>query len=129
MVHAMRGVREQSPDQPAERWLVLLRGPAAIDGDSCGQWYEAAEYDETPPVVRLTESAVAAYVDRQNPESDADRIGRVASLSTAAGGLVIDLPRGGTAQPSVASIVEANRELRAAGALEPLPVPFDRDRF
>ncbi|MEV0782422.1 hypothetical protein AB0I52_05415 [Streptomyces sp. NPDC050423] len=239
VVHAMWGVREQSPDQLAERWLALLRGLAAIDGGTCGQWYEAVEYDETPPAVQLTESAVAAYIDRQNPASDADYIGRVASLSTAvapgrprvstwinaggsanrvpdsfvvkfrsreldesvdlvrrsaevmaavgaswdadwgevynddeydavagefglsvtvprggrsvylspgraalapeglpgtytrtaAGGLVIDLTRGGTAHPSVASIVEANRELRAAGALEPLPVPFDRDRF
>lgn len=48
---------------------------------------------------------------------------------TAAGGLVIDLTRGGTAQPSVESIVAVNRELRAAGALEPLPAPFDRDTF
>ncbi|MEU8630315.1 hypothetical protein [Streptomyces sp. NPDC048669] len=236
----MWGVREQSPDQLAERWLVLLRALAAIDGDTCGQWHEAAEYDETPPAVQLTDSAVAAYIDRRNPEPDADYIGRVASLSTAdggpgrprvatwinaggsanrvpdscvvklrsqeldesadlvrrsgevmaavgaswdadwgevydddeydavadefglsvtvprggrsvylspgraalapeglpgtytrtaAGGLVIDLTRGGTAEPSLASIVEANRVLRAAGALEPLPVPFDRDRF
>lgn len=47
----------------------------------------------------------------------------------AAGGLVVDLTRGGTAQPSVESIVAVNRELRAAGALEPLPAPFDRDTF
>lgn len=48
---------------------------------------------------------------------------------TAAGGLLVDLTRGGTAQPSVESIFEMNRELRAAGALEPLPVPFDRATF
>ncbi|MER7725183.1 Imm52 family immunity protein [Streptomyces sp. NPDC096323] len=48
---------------------------------------------------------------------------------TATGGLLIDLTRGGTAQPSVGSIIETNRQLLAAGALEPLPVPFDRDRF
>lgn len=45
---------------------------------------------------------------------------------TAAGGLLIDLTRGGTAQPSIGSIIDANRKLRTAGALDPLPVPFDR---
>ncbi|MFE4793558.1 Imm52 family immunity protein [Streptomyces sp. NPDC056708] len=48
---------------------------------------------------------------------------------TADGGLVIDLTRGGTTVPSVEAIVEADRELRAAGALEPIPEPYDRDKF
>ncbi|MER6114785.1 Imm52 family immunity protein [Streptomyces sp. NPDC001743] len=48
---------------------------------------------------------------------------------TAPGGLLIDLTRGGTTQPSVETVIEANRRLFAAGALEPLPVPFDRDTF
>nr|WSW67093.1 hypothetical protein OG461_13290 [Streptomyces sp. NBC_00995] len=236
VVRGLWGVRQQSPEQLAERWLVLLRQLAEIDGEACGHWYEAVEDDVPPPAVALTVPAVAEYIDRQNPDSDADYIGRVASLSTgtvpgrpqvetwinaggsakrvpdsflvtfrsleldesvelvrrcgevlaaigaswdadwgdaynddehgavadefglrpsaprggrsvylssgraalapeglpgtytrtATGGLVIDLTRGGAAQPSVESIVEVNRELRAAGALEPLPVPFDR---
>lgn len=239
VVHAMWGVREQSPGQLAQRWLVLLRGLAEIDGGTCGRWYETAEYDETRPAVELTEAAVAAYIGRQNPEPDADYIGRVAVLSTAGGrgvprvvtsinaggsakrvpdtcavtirsreldesvelvrrsaevlgtlgvcwdadwgevydddqyeavedvfglsvtaprsgrsvylspgraavvpeglpgtytrgeggGLVIDFTRGGTETLSVESVVGANRRLRAAGAMEPLPVPFDRDTF
>ncbi|MFJ6431123.1 hypothetical protein [Streptomyces sp. NPDC091416] len=239
VVRGLWGVRRQSPDQLAERWLVLLRGLAEIGGEACGQWYEAAEDDVSPPSVALTVPAVAEYIHRQNPDSDADYIGRVASLSaatapgrpqvetwvnaggsakrvadsclvtfrsreldesvepvrrsgdvlsaigaswgpdwgeaysreeyrsvkqefglrpsaprggrsvylspgraalapeglpgtytrTASGGLLIDLTRGGAAQPSVEAIVEMNRELRAAGALEPLPVPFDRDTF
>ncbi|WP_405901814.1 hypothetical protein OG696_41070 [Streptomyces sp. NBC_00656] len=239
VVRGLWGVRQQSPYQLAERWLVLLRALAAIDGEACGHWYEAAEDDASPPAVALTVPAVAEYIDRQNPDTDADHIGRVASLSaatapgrpqvetwinaggsakrvsdsclvtfrspeldesvdlvrrsgevlstigaswdadwgdayndeeheavadafglragaprggrsvylspgrgalapeglpgsytrTATGGLLIDLTRGGTAQPSVGSIIETNRQLLAAGALEPLPVPFDRDRF
>lgn len=45
---------------------------------------------------------------------------------TASGGLVIDLTHGGTAFPSDEEIIEVNTTLRATGALEPLPVPFDR---
>lgn len=236
VVRGLWGVRQQSPDQLAERWLVLLRALAAIDGETCGHWYEAAEDNVSPPAVALTVPAIAEYIDRQNPDSDADYIGRVASLSaatvlgrpqvetwinaggsakrvsdsclvtfrsqkldesvelvrrsgevlsaigaswdadwgdaynddeheavadafglrpsaprggrsvylspgraalapeglpgtytrTAAGGLLIDLTRGGTAQPAIGSIIDANRKLRTAGALDPLPVPFDR---
>ncbi|WP_329207889.1 hypothetical protein OG257_14380 [Streptomyces sp. NBC_00683] len=48
---------------------------------------------------------------------------------TAAGGLLIDLTRGGTEAPSDETIIEANTVLRAAGALEPLATPFDRATF
>ncbi|MGW1883985.1 Imm52 family immunity protein [Streptomyces sp. NPDC001970] len=48
---------------------------------------------------------------------------------TAHDGLVIDLTRGGTVAPDIEAILEANRKLRAAGALEPLPVPFDRPKW
>ncbi|MFB7210267.1 hypothetical protein [Streptomyces sp. NPDC056255] len=50
-------------------------------------------------------------------------------VRTAHGGLVIDLTRGGAESPSIETVIEANTRLRAAGALEKLPVPFDRDRF
>ncbi|MFF3781841.1 hypothetical protein [Streptomyces sp. NPDC001933] len=50
-------------------------------------------------------------------------------VRTAHGGLVIDLTRGGTESPSIETVIEANTRLRAAGALTPLPEPFDRDRF
>ncbi|MGW1406331.1 Imm52 family immunity protein [Streptomyces sp. NPDC002403] len=48
---------------------------------------------------------------------------------TEAGGLVIDLTRGGTTAPDNETIIETNRELRAAGSLTPLPLPIDRDKF
>ncbi|MFF1836061.1 Imm52 family immunity protein [Streptomyces sp. NPDC058231] len=47
-------------------------------------------------------------------------------IRTAEGGLVVDLTRGGTELPGIETITEVNRELLAAGALEPLPAPFDR---
>ncbi|WP_326767502.1 hypothetical protein OG978_25960 [Streptomyces sp. NBC_01591] len=50
-------------------------------------------------------------------------------VRTAHGGLVIDLTRGGTESPAVETIIEANARLREAGALEKLPVPFDRATF
>ncbi|GGV79964.1 hypothetical protein GCM10015535_17540 [Streptomyces gelaticus] len=50
-------------------------------------------------------------------------------VRTAHGGLVIDLTRGGTESPDIDTVIEANARLRAAGALTPLPEPFDRDRF
>ncbi|MFF0613054.1 Imm52 family immunity protein [Nocardia tengchongensis] len=48
---------------------------------------------------------------------------------TAHGGLVIDLTRDGTASPAIETILDANGRLRAAGALEQLPTPFDRATF
>ncbi|SFX34200.1 hypothetical protein OH786_22840 [Streptomyces atratus] len=50
-------------------------------------------------------------------------------VRTAHGGLVIDLTRGGTESPAIETIIEANTRLREAGALEKLPMPFDRATF
>lgn len=50
-------------------------------------------------------------------------------VRTAHGGLVIDLTRGGAESPDIETVIEANTLLRAAGALERLPVPFDRATF
>ncbi|MFJ5815454.1 Imm52 family immunity protein [Streptomyces sp. NPDC093108] len=97
-----------------------------------GQVYNDSQYD-----------AVAEQFELQNSHP---RCGRAVYLSagraapapesldgtyirTAAGGLVIDLTRGGTTVPDNETIIEANRELRAAGSLTPLPVPIDRDKF
>ncbi|MEJ8659460.1 Imm52 family immunity protein [Streptomyces sp. MS1.AVA.4] len=45
---------------------------------------------------------------------------------TAHDGLIIDLTRGGSEDLSVETIIAAHRALSSAGALEALPVPFDR---
>ncbi|MGW5108488.1 Imm52 family immunity protein [Nocardia sp. NPDC004123] len=50
-------------------------------------------------------------------------------VRTAHGGLVIDLTSGGTESPAIETILDANARLRAAGALEKLPIPFDRATF
>lgn len=236
VVHGMWGVRKESPERLAERWVVLLRTLADIDIETCGTWREAAGKGAAVPAVTLTASAVAASLVRQNPEPDADYIGRTASLvagggarrpavvvrvnaggsanrvpdtctvtfrsrrmdesvalvrrssdvlaalgecwdidwgevynddqydavesefglrvtaprcgrsvylsarraerapeglpgtytRTEAGGLVIDLTRGGTVTPYNETIIEVNRKLRSARALEPLTAPFDR---
>ncbi|WP_432075166.1 Imm52 family immunity protein [Streptomyces wuyuanensis] len=44
-------------------------------------------------------------------------------------GLIVDLTRGGTETPDVETVLDANRRLRAAGALEPLAVPLDRSKW
>ncbi|WP_406861405.1 hypothetical protein ABZO31_13460 [Streptomyces sp. HUAS MG47] len=48
---------------------------------------------------------------------------------TARGGLIVDLTYGGTREPSIDVILDVNRELRAAGALEALPKPYERDKW
>ncbi|MFD7843418.1 hypothetical protein ACFV4K_10855 [Nocardia sp. NPDC059764] len=50
-------------------------------------------------------------------------------VRTAHDGLVIDLTGDGTQYPAIETIFEANTRLRAAGALEKLPIPFDRATF
>ncbi|MFD0023916.1 Imm52 family immunity protein [Streptomyces sp. NPDC058382] len=238
-VHALWGVREESPAQLATRWVRFLRSLAEMDELGPAAWRAAeSEGDMTAPPVELEVAAVAEYLELTNPEPDAPYIGYTSSLwagqletvnavvginaggsanrvsdscvvklrstgsadsaellrrsadvlvalaecwdadwgeayvpdeyravkaefglrastprggrsvylspgraarapeglpgtyvRTDAGGLVIDLTRGGTQTPAVETVVEANRQLFAAGALEPLAVPFDRDRF
>ncbi|HEY9374133.1 MAG TPA: hypothetical protein VIU94_37710, partial [Streptomyces sp.] len=48
---------------------------------------------------------------------------------TAHGGLIIDLTHGGTQDPGIETILDVNRKLRAAGALEPLATPYQRDKW
>lgn len=50
-------------------------------------------------------------------------------VRTAEGGLVLDLTCGGDQSPTIETVIEVNALLRAAGALETLPTPFDRDTF
>ncbi|MFE3262205.1 Imm52 family immunity protein [Nocardia sp. NPDC059091] len=50
-------------------------------------------------------------------------------VRTAHDGLVIDLTRGGADAPAIETILEVNTRLRAAGALDKLPIPFDRATF
>ncbi|MFJ6010655.1 hypothetical protein [Streptomyces sp. NPDC092952] len=88
----------------------------------------------------------AAVTERFDLENSAPRCGRAVFLSagraarapedlpgtyvrTADGGLVVDLTYGGTKTPDIGTVIEVNERLREAGALEKLPVPFDRDRY
>nr|WTB33317.1 hypothetical protein OG781_30995 [Streptomyces sp. NBC_00830] len=127
--------RSRTVDETAE---VIRRAPEILhviadawDAD-CGQVYNRSQY-----------RAVSGHFDLKNSDP---RCGRAVYLSarraapapeglpgtytrTAAGGLIIDLTRGGTESPSNETIIEVNKELRAAGALEPLAVPFDRAKF
>lgn len=87
-----------------------------------------------------------AVAERFALANSAPRCGRAAFLSarraalapeglpatyvhTAHDGLVIDLTVDGTQSPTIETILEANIRLRAAGALEELPIPFDRATF
>ncbi|HEY9438425.1 MAG TPA: hypothetical protein VIS29_07205 [Streptomyces sp.] len=85
VVHGMWGVRDESPERLAERWVALLRTLADIDVCTCGTWREAADKGAVAPAVTLKASAVAASLVRQNPEPDADYIGRTASLVAGGG--------------------------------------------
>ncbi|MCM2412064.1 Imm52 family immunity protein [Streptomyces sp. RKAG290] len=104
---------------------------------------EAWEIDAGQVYNRTQYRAVSEHFDLENPDP---RCGRAVYLSerraalapeglpgtysrTAAGGLVIDLTRGGTESPTDETIIEVNAALRAAGALEPLPTPYDRPVF
>ncbi|MEV7953584.1 hypothetical protein [Streptomyces sp. NPDC088141] len=127
--------RSRDVDESTEvirRSAELLRIIADAWDIDAGQVYNNSQYD-----------AVDEKFDLRNSDPRCGRsvylsAGRAASAPegldatytrTAAGGLLIDLTRGGTTVPTVEAIVEANRELRAAGALESLPEPFDRAKF
>ncbi|MEU9317671.1 Imm52 family immunity protein [Streptomyces sp. NPDC048295] len=127
--------RSREVDETAEairRAPEILRLLAESWEIDAGQVYSKPQY-----------RAVAERFDLAN---SAPRCGRAVFLSagraalapddlpgtyvrTAHGGLVIDLTRGGTESPDIETIIEANTRLRGAGALAPLPEPFDRDRF
>lgn len=113
----------------APQILQVIADAWDIDG---GQVYDKSQY--------------RAVADRFGLENTDPRCGRAVYLSegraalapeglpgtytsTAAGGLIIDLTRGGSEMPSNETIIEANKDLRAAGALEPLRVPFDRHKL
>ncbi|WP_433672556.1 Imm52 family immunity protein [Nocardia sp. CA-136227] len=113
----------------APRILRLLAEHWEIDA---GQVYDRHQY-----------RAVAERFDLANSDP---RCGRAVFLSarraalapaalparyvrTAHDGLVIDLTWDGTQYPAIETILEANTRLRAAGALEKLPIPFDRATF
>ncbi|QNE75237.1 hypothetical protein F0344_12015 [Streptomyces finlayi] len=129
---AVLSFRSGVVDETAEvirRAPEILRVVAQAWDIDFGQVYNRSQY-----------RAVSAHFDLAN---SAPRCGRAVHLSarragiapdglpgtytrTADGGLIIDLTRGGTESPSDETVIEVNRELRSAGALEPLAVPFDR---
>ncbi|MGP3984231.1 Imm52 family immunity protein [Streptomyces sp. KR80] len=232
------GVREEGPQQLAERWVNFLKALEDVDTAAFGGWREATDDDSTAPFISLSASTVVEYVTRMNPEPDVGRIGYTTSLwsgkpgmpevvvhmsaggtspyvtdscavtmrsgeldesvllvrrsanilgalaeswdidwgqgynddeydaveeefdleipdprcgrvgylsanraalvpdglpgtytRTAHGGLIIDLTRDGEETPDIETVLETNRVLRAAGALERLPIPFDRAKW
>ncbi|MET9662028.1 Imm52 family immunity protein [Streptomyces sp. NPDC006510] len=128
-------LRSREVDESAEvirRAPEILRVLAESWEIDAGQVYSKPQY-----------RAVAERFDLANSDP---RCGRAVFLSagraalapgdlpgtyvrTAHGGLAIDLTRGGVESPSIETIIEANTRLRASGALDKLPEPFDRDRF
>ncbi|MGW2178874.1 Imm52 family immunity protein [Streptomyces sp. NPDC001732] len=127
--------RSREVDETAEavrRAPEILRVLAEHWEIDAGQVYDRPQY--------------RAVAERFGLENSDPRCGRAVFLSagraalapeglpgtyvrTAHGGLVVDLTRGGAQSPSIETIVEANALLRAAGALEKLPQPFDRATF
>ncbi|MEV7399281.1 Imm52 family immunity protein [Streptomyces sp. NPDC091267] len=127
--------RSRTVDETAE---VVRRAPEILHIIA-----EAWEIDTGQVYNRTQYRAVSEHFDLENPDP---RCGRAVYLSerraalapeglpgtyvrTAAGGLIIDLTRGGTESPTDETIIEVNAALRAAGALEPLPTPYDRPVF
>lgn len=117
---------------------VILRAPEMLrviaeawDIDA-GQVYNKPEYRAVSDAFDLENShprcGRAVYLSARRAASAPEGLDGMYT-STATGGLVIDLTWGGTTAPSIEAIVEANRVLRAAGALEPIPEPYDRDTF
>ncbi|MGW8887594.1 Imm52 family immunity protein [Streptomyces sp. NPDC055749] len=119
-------------DETAE---VIRRAPEILDVIA-----DAWDVDAGQVYSRSQFRAVSSHFSLKNSDP---RCGRAVYLSTRraelapeglpgtynrtdAGGLIIDLTRGGTESPSDETIIEVNKDLRAAGALEPLAVPFDR---
>lgn len=128
-------LRSRTVDETAE---VVRRAPemlhiiAEVWEIDAGQVYNKTQY-----------RAVSDHFDLENSHP---RCGRAVYLSegraplvpeglpgtytrTAAGGLMLDLTRGGAESPTDETIIEVNAALRAAGALEPLPTPYDRPVF
>ncbi|MEU2161688.1 Imm52 family immunity protein [Streptomyces sp. NPDC019208] len=97
-----------------------------------GQAYGRAQYDAVRDEFGLDNSAPrcgrSVYLSAKRaalaPEGFSGTYAR-----TAHGGLIIDLTRGGIEEPDIETILDANRQLRAAGALEPLPEPLDRSKW
>ncbi|MER5365485.1 Imm52 family immunity protein [Streptomyces sp. NPDC002722] len=127
--------RSREVDETAE---VIRRAPEILR-----LLAEHWEFDTGQVYDRPQYRAVAERFDLENSDP---RCGRAVHLSagraalapedlpatyvrTAHGGLVIDLTRGGAESPDIETVIEANTLLRAAGALEKLPVPFDRATF
>ncbi|MFG3306608.1 Imm52 family immunity protein [Streptomyces wuyuanensis] len=238
VVNGFWGRRQESAGRVAERWADTLRALESVDGAAFGDWREATGDVATAPLLPASASALTEYIERENREPDAERIGFTTSVLTgnpgmprvtvaihaggtseyvtdsvavtlrsraldeslavcrrtadilriiaeswdidsgqAAGrdqftavkaefglpnsaprfgrsgylsakraalapeglpgtytrtahdGLVIDLTRGGVEDPSVETILRTNRALRSAGALEELPVPYDRAKW
>lgn len=117
---------------------VILRAPEMLrviaeawDIDA-GQVYNKPEYRAVSDAFDLENShprcGRAVYLSAGRTASAPEGLDGTYTR-TATGGLVIDLTRGGATAPSIEAIVEANRVLRTAGALEPIPEPYDRDTF
>ncbi|MFE0040461.1 Imm52 family immunity protein [Streptomyces sp. NPDC059015] len=238
VVNGFWGTRRETAGQVAERWADTLRALESVDGAVFGAWREATDDVTTAPPLPASAPALADYIERENREPDAEKIGFTTSVltsnpgmprvtvaihaggtseyvtnsvavtlrsraldesvpvcrrtadvlriiaeswdvdsgqaatraqftavrtefglpnsaprfgrsgylsagraalapeglpgtytPTAHDGLVIDLTRGGEEDPAVETILTANRVLRSAGALQELPVPYDRAKW
>lgn len=110
----------------------LLRVIAETWEADAGQVYNKSEYRTVAEEFELENShprcGRAVYLSAGRAARAPQGIDG-AYVPTANDGLIIDLTRGGTTAPTAEAIVEANRTLRSAGALEPLPEPFDRATY
>ncbi|GAB2441584.1 hypothetical protein [Nocardia tengchongensis] len=111
MPHSDRGQGYEIAEHPAftlrNRRLGLLRFDLANSAPRCGR----AVFLSARRAALAPEALPATYIH------------------TAHDGLVIDLTGDGTQSPAIETILEANIRLRAAGAMEELPIPFDRATF
>lgn len=97
-----------------------------------GDSYEAEQFSE---VKRLLELRVTdprcgrvGYLSANRAALVPDGLPGV-HARTEHGGLLMDLTRSGAHVPDTETIIEVNRSLRAAGAVEKLPAPFDRAKW
>lgn len=75
------GTRQESVEELAKRWVAFLRRLSELDGEVFDGWRESSDNELTAPYLTPTISTLATYICAQNPEENADFIGRTATLS------------------------------------------------
>ncbi|MFB6779194.1 Imm52 family immunity protein [Streptomyces sp. NPDC056352] len=128
------GLVSAADDAPelVRRSTAVLEALVSCWGPDWGEAYSREEFRAVKTEFGLRAGAPRAGRSVYLSPGRADRVpeGLPGTYTrTADGGLVVDLTRGGTELPGIDTITEVNRQLLAAGALEPLTVPFDRATF